>query len=301
MRQVILGSDWWTDCDDVMAVRILCNLHKQGVFKLLGVVLNACMDKSVRSLAGFLAWHGVSVPLGLDTEAVDFGGTPPYQARLAELPSVFQDNAGAENPVALYRRLLAGCSGKVTLLEIGYPQVLADLLQSPPDGYSALSGVELVREKVEHLWMMAGKWDDDPGRENNFARNRRSARGGHAVCSMWPTEITFLGFEVGFDVISGACLPDGDPLTGAMLDHGSGNGRSSWDPMLILLAAAVSPEAAGYKCVYGRAAVDPESGYNSFVPMENGPHRFVVKLQDNSFYQQAVDSMLKPGAVRCTC
>ncbi len=29
MRKFILGSDWWDDCDDVIAVRLLCNLHRK--------------------------------------------------------------------------------------------------------------------------------------------------------------------------------------------------------------------------------------------------------------------------------
>ena len=142
--------------------------------------------------------------------------------------------------------------------------------------------------------MMAGKWDDNPGRENNFARNQRSAKGGAKVCQKWPTAITFLGFEVGFDVISGGNLPADDPLYQAMSDHGSAAGRSSWDPMLILLAAAGSPEKAAYNAVSGRASVDPESGFNSFVQQPDGPQRFVIKERGNEFYQQAVNNALIP-------
>lgn len=294
MRKVILGSDWWTDCDDVMAVRILCNLHKQGIFELLGICINACMSDSVRSLGGFLASNDIDIPLGLDAEAVDFGGYPPYQANLAKLPSRFKNNSDAEEAVQFYRRLLAGSADKVSLLEIGYPQVLGNLLDSPPDEFSPLNGIDLVREKVEHLWMMAGKWDDNPGRENNFARNQRAAIGGAKVCSQWPTAITFLGFEVGFDVISGGNLPADDPLYQAMSDHGSASGRSSWDPMLILLAATGSPEKAAYRSIYGKASVDPQSGYNSFTEQPTGPHRFVIKERDNAFYQQAVNNALIP-------
>lgn len=28
MRKFILGTDWWTDCDDVVALRILARAHK---------------------------------------------------------------------------------------------------------------------------------------------------------------------------------------------------------------------------------------------------------------------------------
>lgn len=30
MRNFILGTDWWTDCDDVVAIRILVRAHLSG-------------------------------------------------------------------------------------------------------------------------------------------------------------------------------------------------------------------------------------------------------------------------------
>ena len=163
MRNVILGTDWWTDCDDAVAVRLLANLHRAGHLRLLGVAVSGCMEDSVRSLDAFLRDCGVEVPIGIDLEATDFGGRPPYQKRLAALPSRFGGNADAENPVGLYRRLLAASCGPVELIEIGYPQILAALLDSPADAYSPLDGESLVRAKVSRLWIMAGKCDEPDG------------------------------------------------------------------------------------------------------------------------------------------
>jgi len=97
--------------------------------------------------------------------AVDFGGNPPYQWRLAEAfcPSV--RNTDAEDAVRLYRRLLASEEGRLEIIEIGYPQVIADLLKSGADDISAKSGLELVAEKVSKFWVMAGKWDADGEKE----------------------------------------------------------------------------------------------------------------------------------------
>lgn len=293
-RCFLLGTDWWTDCDDVMAVRILARAHRENRIRLLGCILNACMEYSVASLSAFLRSEGVrGVPLGLDRAATDFGGVPPYQKRLAQLPSDCPDNSYAEEPVGLYRRILAAAEEPVELIEIGYPQVLAALLNSGPDRYSALDGVSLVRRKVGELWIMAGKWDEPAGgKENNFARNRRASVAAAELCRRWPTRITFLGWEVGAAVIAGSRLPEGDVLKQAMCDHGSVSGRSSWDPMLVLLALAGSPEAAGYRAVGGVASVDPESGANFFSPSADGPHRYVTKLYPDSFYAEKVDRAL---------
>ncbi len=293
MRQVILGTDWWTDCDDAVAIRLLCNLHKKNELHLLGIAINACMQHSVHSLGAFVRDSGVSVPIGIDLKADDFGGNPPYQARLAKLPSEYEDNNSAEDAVALYRRLLASVEGKVEILEIGFPSVLSALLMSEPDSYSELCGLELVKAKVSHLWIMAGKWDEpNGGLEHNFCHTRRASDAAAYICDNWPTPMTFLGWEVGATVISGSKLPGTDILKQVLADHGSHNGRSSWDPMLILLAAAGTPQAAGYDCVYGDIKVNPENGANYFTASPQANRRFVVKTMPDQWYADKIDSQL---------
>ena len=34
MRNFILGTDWWTDCDDVVAMRVITKAHKKGEINL---------------------------------------------------------------------------------------------------------------------------------------------------------------------------------------------------------------------------------------------------------------------------
>ena len=43
--------------------------------------------------------------------------------------------------------------------------------------------------------MMAGKWDDAEGKENNFTRAPRSREAGAYFCRFCPVPVTFLGFE----------------------------------------------------------------------------------------------------------
>ena len=73
MRKFILGTDWWSDCDDAVAVRILSRAAKEKRIELLGIVINACMDLSVCSLDSFLKSEGIhDLPIGLDASAVGF-------------------------------------------------------------------------------------------------------------------------------------------------------------------------------------------------------------------------------------
>jgi hypothetical protein len=294
MKHFILGSDWWSDCDDAVAIRLLLNLHKAGKISLDGIVINGCMEYSAAGLDGFLQLSGVNnIPIGIDCEGTDFYGVGRYQERLSKFAKNIKSNADAEDPIKLYRKILAQSNEKVTILEIGFPQVLANLLKSEADEFSPLKGIDLVREKVEHLWIMAGKWDVPEGaKEHNFCNNLRASQGAEYLCANWPTPITFLGFEVGVTVITGRKLDHNDFLYQAMVDNEYPDGRCSWDPMLVLLGTSGNLEQEGYSCVYGTARVDGSNGMNYFTESSTGRHRYVKKIQADEFYVNRIDSMI---------
>jgi len=70
--------------------------------------------------------------------------------------------------VRLYRQILAQSETPIEIIEIGYLQVVAAVLNSKPDDISEKTGMELFQEKVSKVWVMAGKWDRDGEKENNF-------------------------------------------------------------------------------------------------------------------------------------
>ncbi len=309
-RPVLLDTDWFTDVDDVMALRALLRLQERRFVRLLGVCLNAVFPESVRSVDAFLLAHGVDVPVAItrrDIQEPSYG--PSYQRRLATLPSKYQGNEEAAHPVPFYRSLLAGSPEPLHLLSIGFTENLADLLDSPPDSLSPLTGRELVAQKCAHLWMMAGKWPT--GREYNVAGSQGNPRliaPCAAILQHWPTPVTFLGFEVGNTVLAGIGLPQDDLLNIAMEEYhrhpryalGGANlppprhkTHFCWDPLLVLLAAGVvSPENGGYRAVRGTASLNPQTGENDFLPQDNGPHRYVVKNHPDEEYAQWLEPWL---------
>lgn len=284
MRSFLLGTDWWTDCDDAVAVRLMVRAVQNNEIKLLGIAVDACMEHSIASLDAFLRQEGMGeIPLALDAEADDFEGIPRYQYRLAAAGKRL--NRDAEDAVEMYRRILEAAEEPVEMIEIGFPQVLAKLLQKE-------DGRELFVQKVKKVWMMAGKWNEQGGREHNFCNNRRSAQGAEVFCRLCPVPVTFLGWEIGNDVITGDELHSDDPLYQLMCDHGSPRGRMSWDPMLVLLALTGEEAAAGYHTVQGTASVRAEDGANFFEPSEDGLHRYVIKKEANSFYSRWINRLI---------
>lgn len=293
MRSIILGTDWWDDCDDAVALRVICQAVKRGDVRLLGICINACMQYSVSSLKGFLTAEGMAdIPVGIDLCATDFDGSPSYQKRLSNNFAPNLTNNNAEEAVRLYRRLLSSADDKVEIIEIGFLHVVADLLKSGADDISDKNGIELFKEKVAKVWVMAGKWDADGERENNFCRNMRASIGANAFCELCPVPVTFLGFEIGYGVITGQNLEKCDHLHEALLDHGSPNGRHSWDPMLVSMAIIGDEDQAGYNTVTGTAFVDPDTGADCFVESCDGLHRFVVKKYANAFYEDQINAVL---------
>lgn len=294
MRNFIVGTDWATDCDDVVAMRVLTQAHKQGEICINGIVINACMEYSVPSLDGFLGLEQCGdIPIGIDLLATDFGGEPSYQKRLAPHYTRYATNEAAEDGVRLYRKLLVAAKERVEIVEIGFLQVFAALLNSQPDDISSQNGMDLVKNKVAKCWVMAGKWDLEGEKEHNFCKNKRARLGGKEFCEKCPVPITFLGWEVGFDVITGNGLRHDDHLWQALNDHGSPNGRCSWDPMLALLAVTGDAERAGYECVRGKATVDAETGKNYFVRDGGGQHSFVVKKEENAYYKNKINKIIE--------
>ena len=294
LRNVIIGTDWWDDCDDAVALRVLTRAHKDKQIQIKGIAINACMEQSVTSLHGFLRAEKVEdIPIGIDRQATDFAGRLTYQSRLADLCEKGISNETAEEAIKLYRRILEACNEPVEIIEIGFLQVVSALLDSQPDEISPLTGMELVARKVKKFWVMAGRWDVNEGRENNFARNQRARTGAHNFCKNCPVPITFLGWEVGNDVITGSHLADNDILKCVLCDHGSVSGRKSWDPMLAILAVIGDEKRAGYKTVQGVASVDATTGINTFLENEKGNHTFVVKMHTNEFYADMIDSCIE--------
>ena len=289
---IIHGTDWWTDCDDIAALRLLLRAHKAGIIKLLGIGINSVMAYSAPSVSAFCEYDGLQIPVGVDKSAVRDGENCRYQKLLAEYPHTITSNDECPDAWRLYRRLLAELDGKADITDVGFPQIIMQLLQSGPDEYSPLSGMEQVKEKVDRVWLMAGRWDQPGGKEYNLSAYPVCSEAGDYLCRNCPVPITFVGFEVGLDVITGGCAPEDDPLHRAFIAHGSGDGRCSWDPLTVLTAILQDEEKAGYGVVTGYARVDPVTGENNFTPDENGPHRYVTQRYPGQWYADRINALL---------
>lgn len=284
-RQVIFDTDWWTDVDDACAIRLLLDAQREGTVDLKGICLSAVRPTSIPSLASFLRSEGApEIALGADFQATDFNGTPCYHQLLID--AVEAPVPECEDCVDFYRRILSECRGKLDIIAVGYPNALARLLESGPDEHSRLDGRRLVRRKVRHLWMMAGNYPS--GKENNFSRTSRSVSAGMKICSGWPGRITFLGHEVGIQVVAGGALADNDLLHKVLAAHGSAAGRYAWDPLTVLLALGYD----GFAETRGTNSVIADDGTNEFSESRHGRHGYVSLTMPPQQHAERLDSLL---------
>lgn len=203
-RSVLLDTDLDCDCDDAGALCVLHALANAGECDWLGVICSVPIPACVGAVRAMNAACGrPELSVGAVREP-DFDRDPnwapyrehrqwladgkePYRLYNDRLAASWPGRHDAEDAVQLYRRTLAGAGdGAITICAIGTLTVLAQLLDSPPDGASPLPGRELVRRKVRELVSMAEATYPAGIEAFNWKMDRPAA---FRVLSEWPTPI----------------------------------------------------------------------------------------------------------------
>lgn len=269
---IIFDTDMDTDCDDAGALAMLLNGVREGRVDLMGIITDAPVPEAAPCCEAFCRYYGVDVPIGA-VRADDYA----YDSRFAAyrdhrntMPSgrlynrVFANalskcDADYDSAVSVYRRLLSGVQDdSVVIVCVGFLTALAELLNSPPDLYSPLTGRELMRQKVRCVISMGELPQlDERCTSFNYAMDLTGTERFFECCPV-PVLIS----PEGTDVITGGHLTDvvqpEHPLRIAYENwNGPRQGRSSWD--LIAVLYAMKPEHP-WLCVHplGMVRADAE-------------------------------------------
>lgn len=235
----------------------------------------------------------------------------PYVDDLVDnFPSPIKNNSQVPDALSVYRSVLAAQPDySVTISSIGLLTNLADLLASPADDASPLTGYDLVAAKVKYLAVMGGKYPSSEGQgaECNFcgggaddASLATSREATAAVVGGMPPSVAvvYSGFEVGIDVQSGgrlsSCAPEDSPCRRAFEDYEGGPNKSrfSWDPLSTLAAVRGWANAS---CAdsedYGTNTADAGSGENAWVSGTKTNQTYLV-LVNGTAAGDALDDLL---------
>jgi len=288
---VIFETDMGNDVDDVLALDMLYKFLDQGKIELLGISSNKDNPYSVPLLCIMNNWYGhPDIPLGRVRGGVNSTADAKDYAQAVydyqrDGKYVFRkylgDTSHIMESVALYRKLLSGqADGSVRIISVGFSTNIARLLDSRPDGYSSLTGRELVKKKVKELYMMAGSFNGKlQGGEYNVIKDSLAAK---KVFDKWPTPIVTSPFEVGITVLYPATSIENDlnwadahPLKIAYESYlPMPYDRPCWDPTAMLYA--VDPDNSYFSVSPpGRISVGVK-GRTSFTAEKGGLHRYLL-------------------------
>lgn len=217
LPRIIFDTDLGNSNDDALAMQALFDFQQQGRCQVIGVMTSLQTDKG-RDLADrFLHYYRADdVPLGILPGEEELFEMVPYFNMVDLLkadgsplfPPTGTPLSERQPAYKLYRRLLAEAEdGSVVIVCVGKYSNLGQLLRSPADEYSPLSGEELVRQKVRCLEVMGGCFTPialqslEPDGEQEFLTVEYNIAGdipmAKKVLESWPTELHLLPIEEG--------------------------------------------------------------------------------------------------------
>ena len=259
---IIFDSDMGPDYDDVGAITLLHAFADSGRVKILATMASTKYECVACVMSVFNTYFNrpgipVAVPKGNAQLLRDWQHWT--DTLIADYPHAIKTNEEAADAVELYRRILSKQPDRsVTIVTTGFLTNLSNLLQSKPDKYSNLDGRALVKQKVNNLVCMAGKFPS--GTEFNVEKDAVASQN---VFSKWPTGILLSGFEIGQKIKTGLPLIHNKNIRNSpvktvfnicipMAKEDSA-GRMSWDETAVLVAVK-GPEPF-YHLRYGHMQV----------------------------------------------
>ncbi len=182
---LIYDTDICGDCDDVLALGMIHALQSRGACKLLAVTVSVENDLAAPFVDAVNTFYGRGdIPIGV----IGKGGVVEKSKYLGLVQQKQPDGrlryphnllSGNDAPPAtqvIRKALAAQADQSVVIAQVGFSTNLARLLDSGPDDYSPLSGVDLVKSKVRLLSLMAGAVPADRGERALPGIQRRTRR-----------------------------------------------------------------------------------------------------------------------------
>lgn len=250
---VILDTDIGSSTDDLFCMEMLYRYADQGRCKLLGIVVDREGEDCAACADVMNTYFGYgNLPIGLVREGIP---NPTVFINYQALPNCqkadgspmfnrsVSDYSSLPDGWQLYRRLLAAQPDKsVSICSVGFVTCLSQLLESGPDNYSNLSGVELVRSKVKCLYLMGGSFPRAVEPDYNLGQGISFSQ---TFFRLWPSdvEIIFSPGEVGDNidylpeqVLADISWTDEHPIKQVYMTCECDAGQRMWDPLTAINA-----------------------------------------------------------------
>ncbi|MBF0433404.1 MAG: hypothetical protein HQK83_19155 [Fibrobacteria bacterium] len=302
---IIFDSDFSTDVDDVGALAILHRLADLGEIRILGMTSNTSNPTSPAAMDVINHYYErPDIPIGVwkGAELDHYSGYT--DSIVAEFPHDLGLTKDVPDATIVFRQILVKVpDSSVVIVAVGFPVNLVELINSPADTISPLSGMELVKQKVKRVDFMGANYPEGLG--YNFEKAGPAA---HDFLRDWPTRIDFpmnggTLAPVGGVLSANDSLVRVSPVAKAFLLHtGKGNNRPSWD-LIPVYYAARGTDNIWYVLEEGCSFSD-SSGYNTWsagtcghypvLKKSDVPHSVIAGIFDEMLLAPPVPAAEKP-------
>ena len=288
--KLIFDTDIGNDVDDALAMGLIHALQSRGQCELLAVTITKDQPLAAEFVDAINTFYGRGdIPIGMARS-----GVTPEEGKFLPLARV-RDNGQLRFPHDLEGDKTTEATGllpqvlsqqpdhSVSIVQVGFSTNLARLLASAPDKVSPLSGVELVRQQVNLLSIMAGHFRPGQGGDTFEEYNVKMDVGScQQLMRNWPTPIVFSGFEIGIAVPYPAVSIERDyryvphhPLPEAYcLYEPPPHNRPTWDLTSVLYA--VFPDRGFFGLSPTGSVAVSDKGTTKFTADEKGNCRYLT-------------------------
>lgn len=294
---VIFDTDMGPDYDDVGAIAMLHAFADEGSANILATIASTKYDGVAAVLDVFNSYFNrPDIPVGVPTGKASLlrDGQHWSDTVRKNYPHNIRNNKDAVDAVQLYRRILAQQPDtSVTIITVGFLTNISNLLKSPADSLSPLTGAELVEKKVNKMVSMAGGFPE--GDEFNV---KIDAPASIYTFQHFSRPIIFSGFEIGKDIKTGIPLildntiknsPVKDVFRISIpMSQEDSAGRMSWDETAVLVG--VKGHEPYYDLKPGEIIVD-EKGRNKW-GTEKNRHQYLLVKSPPSEVQDAINRLI---------
>ena len=289
--KIVFDTDIAGDVDDALALAMLHALADRGECTIEAVTVSKTHPLNAPMVDAINTFYGrPTIPIGVTK------GSYPRDSKYVTLveqkdkgifryPHDLLASADAPDAVSVLRRLLANAKPhSITIVPVGLAVNIADLLDSPADKTSPLSGVELVRQKVKRLSIMAGAFSAVNGNNRYLEANvRNHIPSMQRLVKHWPIEVPVIwsDFTIGINaryprksIARDFGYVDHHIIRESYLLHsGPHHDRPSWDLTSVLYAVRPTD---GYFGLSSPGAVSiSDDGFTEFTESDSGCHRYL--------------------------
>ena len=303
-KKIIFDTDFGGDADDLGALAMLNHFKNKSEIDLLAVMCWNTEKYATSAIDAVNTYYGnPDIPIGLRQGEQHI--TPWNHSK------VIADNLqhditfeNAHDAMVLYRKLLSESEdNSVVIVTVGPLMNIKNLIDSKPDSFSKLNGLELIHTKVKEFVIMGGNF---PKSEYEWNFDGRMPGVTKYVLEYIDLPITFVGAEIGSILRTGEVfneLPKDSPLYlgffhfsehAPWMNHqfeGKIYDNATFDQTAVLYA--VRDGIGKYWNRIGQGFCEADSlGGNRWIPMNNSNHSYLELIMPRESMEEELEAFM---------